>query len=177
MPTAIFLRAVNVGGTKVFRPAQLVKPLAHLGLVNIGAAGTFVVKERLSDTAIRAELMEHLPEGAEAFFAKGSEVAALVAKPPFPAKPFPDEHSRYITIFAKAPGTVKLPRDYPPGKDWECRVYAVQGRFLSSIRRMHSDPGTFPLKQLEKEFGARGTTRNWNTIVKVAAALSHRAMI
>jgi len=40
MASVVFLRGVNVGGHKTFRPSVLAKELTHLGLVNIGAAGT-----------------------------------------------------------------------------------------------------------------------------------------
>ena len=43
MALVVFLRGVNVGGHRTFRPTVLAKQLKHLGAVNIGAAGTFVV--------------------------------------------------------------------------------------------------------------------------------------
>ena len=46
MALVVFLRGVNVGGHRTFRPAALVKDLAHLDAVNIGAAGTFVIRRR-----------------------------------------------------------------------------------------------------------------------------------
>ena len=38
MALVVFLRGVNVGGHRTFKPAALVKQLAHLDAVNIGAA-------------------------------------------------------------------------------------------------------------------------------------------
>ena len=48
MSLVVFLRGVNVGGHKRFRPAALAKELVHLDAVNIGAAGTFVIRRRVS---------------------------------------------------------------------------------------------------------------------------------
>ena len=45
MALVVFLRGVNVGGHRTFRPSQLVKELADFDVVNIGAAGTFVVRK------------------------------------------------------------------------------------------------------------------------------------
>ena len=45
MPWVVFLRAVNVGGANRCRPAELAKQLAKFGVVNIGAVGTFLVRE------------------------------------------------------------------------------------------------------------------------------------
>src|ERR1700704_5607440 len=45
MSSVVFFRAVNVGGYQKFQPGKLAKELAEFGVVNIGAAGTFVVRE------------------------------------------------------------------------------------------------------------------------------------
>jgi hypothetical protein len=45
MSSVVFLRAVNVGGANRCRPAELAKQLAKFGVVNIGAVGTFLVRE------------------------------------------------------------------------------------------------------------------------------------
>jgi uncharacterized protein (DUF1697 family) len=39
----VLLRGLNVGGHRSFRPRVLADQLQHLGAVNIGAAGTFVI--------------------------------------------------------------------------------------------------------------------------------------
>jgi hypothetical protein len=45
MSSVVFLRAVNVGGANRCRPAELAKQLAKFSVVNIGAVGTFLVRE------------------------------------------------------------------------------------------------------------------------------------
>jgi uncharacterized protein (DUF1697 family) len=52
MPSVVFLRAVNVGGTNRCQPALLAKQLAEFGVVNIDAVGTFVVREDASEGAL-----------------------------------------------------------------------------------------------------------------------------
>ncbi len=54
MPHLVLLRGVNVGGHRTFSPARLAKDLSHLDAVNIGAAGTFVIREKVSVTELRA---------------------------------------------------------------------------------------------------------------------------
>jgi uncharacterized protein (DUF1697 family) len=46
MALVVLLRGVNVGGHKTFRPKRLAERLRDLDVVNIGAAGTFVVRRR-----------------------------------------------------------------------------------------------------------------------------------
>ena len=48
------------GGTK-FRPSLLAKSLTHLGFVNIGAAGTFVVRKPIARSVLRAEILRRMP--------------------------------------------------------------------------------------------------------------------
>jgi uncharacterized protein (DUF1697 family) len=44
MALVVFLRGVNVGGHRTFRPSILARELSDYGVVNVGAAGTFVDK-------------------------------------------------------------------------------------------------------------------------------------
>ena len=57
MALVVFLRGVNVGGHKRLRPSILAKELSHYDVVNVGAAGTFVVRKPGSRAKFRAELL------------------------------------------------------------------------------------------------------------------------
>lgn len=48
MALVVLLRGVNVGGHRTLRPTELAKELAGLDAVNIGAAGTFVIRRPLA---------------------------------------------------------------------------------------------------------------------------------
>ena len=48
MASVVFLRAANVGGHQTFHPKTLANDLAAFRVVNIGAAGTFVVRDNPS---------------------------------------------------------------------------------------------------------------------------------
>ena len=50
MPSVLFFRAVNVGGTNQCQPALIAKQLSKFHVVNIGAVGTFVVREAVSES-------------------------------------------------------------------------------------------------------------------------------
>lgn len=60
MARVVFLRGVNVGGHRSFRPTPLALALKHLGAVNIGAAGTLVIRGT-TNARIRAEIAGVLP--------------------------------------------------------------------------------------------------------------------
>ncbi len=57
MALVVFLRGVNVGGHRTFRPSILANELSGYGVVNVGAAGTFVVRKPGLRTKFRAELL------------------------------------------------------------------------------------------------------------------------
>src|SRR5881394_4230319 len=61
MRWVVFLRAVNVGGANRCQPALIAKELAKFGVVNIGAVGTFVVRENVSESVLRAAIAKKLP--------------------------------------------------------------------------------------------------------------------
>jgi len=75
----VFLRGLNVGGHRVFRPTMLAKQLQHLDAVNIGASGTFVVRQSVSRTKLRAEIASRLPFEAEIMICEGREIARLLS--------------------------------------------------------------------------------------------------
>jgi hypothetical protein len=61
MALVVFLRGVNVGGHRTIRPSILAGELSHYDVVNVGAAGTFVIRKPGSRTKFRAELLRKLP--------------------------------------------------------------------------------------------------------------------
>ena len=65
MASIVFLKGVNVGGHRTFRPSVLAKELAAYDVVNVGAAGTFVVRKPVSRANFLAELRRKLQLEAE----------------------------------------------------------------------------------------------------------------
>ena len=61
MRRVVFLRGVNVGKANRCQPAVIASQLSRLGVVNIGAVGTFVVREDVSESALRAAIAKKLP--------------------------------------------------------------------------------------------------------------------
>lgn len=56
MALVVLLRGINVGGHRRFRPAALARELKHLDAVNIGAAGTFVIRRPIAQAQLRAQV-------------------------------------------------------------------------------------------------------------------------
>src|ERR1700722_20409617 len=79
----VFLRGVNVGGHRTFRPTRLAEALKHLGAVNIGAAGTLVLRKSMTQSQARAEVARRLPFVSEIVVCQGRDIASLISTNPF----------------------------------------------------------------------------------------------
>jgi hypothetical protein len=61
MALIVFFRGINVGGHRTFRPSMLARELGAYDVVNVGAAGTLVVRKPGARTKFLAELRRKLP--------------------------------------------------------------------------------------------------------------------
>ncbi|HKQ19067.1 MAG TPA: DUF1697 domain-containing protein [Candidatus Eisenbacteria bacterium] len=170
MAWVVFLRGVNVGGHKAFRPSVVAKDLAQLDVVNIGAAGTFVVKKSVNSTLLRTELSRRLPFVAEFMICRARDVSDLGSEDPFP-RAGPDV-TRYVSVLSKRPRTlVPLPIRQPANDDWQVKVVEVRSVFALSLHRRVGRTLVYPNEVVEKHFGVPATTRNWNTVRAICDVL------
>jgi uncharacterized protein (DUF1697 family) len=169
----VFMRGVNVGGNRVFQPSILAKELAHLGVLNVGAAGTFVITGRCAQATLRAEFLKRMAFPAELMICRGRDVLDLVARDPFPKQALAGDMRRFVSVMARPPRTYPpLPLDIPAGGEWQVRFIEVSGRFALALWRRLGRSIVDPNGVAEKHFRVTSTTRNWNTIVRVAGILS-----
>jgi len=171
MALVVFLRGINVGGHRTFRPSILAEELSAYDVVNVGAAGTFVVSKPGSRAKFRAELLRKLPFLAELVFCDGRDLVRLEMENPFAAEPARPDFVRFVSILARA-GRVRpsIPITLPPGEEWFLRVVGCQNRFVFGVYRRHMKTIGY-LGQIDKLFGAPATTRNWNTIISIVRIL------
>jgi uncharacterized protein (DUF1697 family) len=173
MPSVVFLRGVNVGGTRVLQPSQLTKELAHLGVINVGAAGTFVVRSGGNHERLRAEFLRRLKFPAEIMICRGSDITRLVAEQPFPAVEWESEVRRFLSILSGPPRLrPELPLEVPVGESWQVRFFRISGRFALAWWRRLGRSFVDPNSVAERCLGVAATTRNWNTIVRIATVLN-----
>ena len=91
MAIVVFMRGINVGGHRRFRPSVLAKELSALEVVNVGAAGTLVVRRPGSRARLRAELVRKLPFEAEVALCDDRDLLQLEKENPFGIEgPHPD---------------------------------------------------------------------------------------
>jgi uncharacterized protein (DUF1697 family) len=170
----VFLRGVNVGGHRTFRPSQLAAQLRHLDAVNIGAAGTLVIRKRIGPSQLRAELARRLPFETEIVICHGRDVARLVSQDVFKGLPERKDVVWFVSVLSGRPRSApRLPLTLPPRGTWLLKVLARQDRFVIGLYRRQMKAIGY-LGSIDKLFGVPATTRNWNTIVAVGRVLDSR---
>ena len=171
MALVVFLRGVNVGGHRTFRPSALARELSDYDVVNVGAAGTFVVRKPRSRTKFRAALIGKLPLEPNVALCDGRDLLRLEMANPFGTQPSPPDVVRFVSILSKA-GAIRasLPVSFPSEGRWLVRVIASEGQFVFGMYRRHMKTIGY-LGQIDKLYGAPATTRNWNTIVAILRIL------
>jgi uncharacterized protein (DUF1697 family) len=171
MAQVVFLRGVNVGGNKTFRPSALAKELAEFDVVNVGAAGTFVVRGALSPAKLRSEVLRRLPFKAEVMVCRGRDLVALMRSEPF--RNVHDKDVRpFVCVMQKAPQKLPpLPLARPEGSKWEVKLLGVVGECALAVWRRQGKGILYPNEVVEKTFGQTATTRSWNTIVAICKIL------
>src|SRR5947209_18936276 len=85
MALIVFFRGINVGGHRSFRPSILARELGAYDVVNVGAAGTLIVRKPGPRTKFVAELRRRLPFEVEVAFCDGSDLIVLEMENPFGA--------------------------------------------------------------------------------------------
>jgi uncharacterized protein (DUF1697 family) len=171
MALVVFLRGINVGGHRTFRPSILARRLSGYDVVNVGAAGTFVVRKPGSRAKFRAALLRKLPFEAEVVLCGGRDLLLLEKENPFATEPSRLDVIRFVSILSKVGrGPADIPFTLPPNGEWFVRVIASKSRFVLGVYRRHMKTIGY-LGQIDKLFGAPATTRNWNTILAIVQIL------
>jgi uncharacterized protein (DUF1697 family) len=168
----VLLRGVNVGGHRIFRPTALTKDLAHLGAVNIGAAGTFVIRQPITQAQLRAELARRLPFDADVMICKGRNIVRLMARDYFAGLPARPDIVRFVSVLSRTPRSKPpTPMSLPSSGKWLLKILARDDRFVVGVYRRHMKAIGY-LGTLDRLFGVPATTRNWNTMTAIAKVVT-----
>ena len=171
MRWVVFLRGVNVGKANRCQPAMIASQLSKLGVINIGAVGTFVVRENVSESTLRAAIAKKLPFKCEIMICPARDIIKLASMDPFAEQPSDANITWFVNVLAKRlPSPPALPLCLPSDDDWLLKVIAIENRFVLGLYRRQMKAITY-LGKVEKLLGVPATTRNWNTIQKVAKIL------
>lgn len=171
MGWVVFLRAVNVGGANRCRPAVIAKDLAKFGVVNIGAVGTFVVREDVDEQALRAAVAKKLSFKCEIMICSARDVMKLVSRDPFSGQSSGPDITRFVNVLHKPiRSPFPLPLSLPSDSDWLLKILTIESRFVVGLYRRQMKAIGY-LGKVEKMLGVPTTNRSWNTIEKVVTIL------
>ena len=176
MALIVFFRGINVGGHRALCPSVLAKELGVYDAVNVGAAGTLVVRKPGLRTEFLAELRRKLPYEGTIACCDGRDLIRLEADNPFGAEPPRADIVQFVSILSEVGRTgVSLPIALPEDGDWLVRIIGSKNRLVYGVYRRHMKT-IGCLGQIDSLFGVPATTRSWNTILSVMRILkSHEA--
>jgi uncharacterized protein (DUF1697 family) len=171
MALVVFFRGINVGGHRTLRPSILAGELGAYDVVNVGAAGTLIVRNPGLRASFIAELRRKLPFEAEIACCDGRDLLRLEMENPFEPEPSRTDVVRFMSILSKA-GHCKAspPISIPEGEMWFVRIIGSKDRFVFGEYRRHMKTIGY-LGQIDELFGAPATTRSWNTMLSVMRIL------
>ena len=169
-----FLRGINVGGHTV-KKNQFVEIFSSLGLQNIAtviASGNIIFdteekNEKILTKKIEDKLKDVLGYPVPTMLRSSEEIKKLIELEPFRNLTLTKEIRRYVTFLAEDINQdFKLPFESTK-KDFI--ILAKTKREVFSVLIL-LEQGKTPevMNILEKEYGKNITTRNWNTIEKIA---------
>jgi uncharacterized protein (DUF1697 family) len=171
MALVVLLRGVNVGGHRTFRPTTLTGQLKHLDVVNIGAAGTFVIRQPGTRARVRAEFARRLPFDAEMMICEGREIVRMMSHNRFADQPVGPDIVHFVSVLSKSPRSApSTPMSFPASGKWLLKILARDNRFVFGLYRREMKAIAY-LGTLDRLFGVPATTRNWNTITAIANVL------
>ncbi len=167
---ALLLRAVNVGGRKLPMAdlRALLTELGHTGVQTILASGQAIVISDRKPADIAGELEKRLDSElglrSEVMIRSGRQLASIVEHNPYPGAG--QAGNKYGVVFFQSAVTAAQLEPLT-GKDW-----APDGFEARDSEIYLSLPNGFGVSKLAmsagKLKGNAGTTRNWNTVLKLA---------
>lgn len=178
MPTYVaLLRAVNLAGHNMVGMADLrelcgglgfqdARSLLQSGNLVFGATGATSAK---LEAALQAGAKKRLGLETDFFVRAAKEWEAIIAGNPFPREA-KDDPGHLVAMFLKdAPGkqSAAALRDAIAGRE----RFEIVGRQAYFVYPDGIGRSKLTTALIEKKLGTRGTGRNWNTVLKLGAAL------
>ena len=165
-----FLRGINVGGHKRIPMPELKKVFEKQGFLHVKTSlntGNVIFEgEKASTMAIPGML-----ENAFGFFIGTivlpfDDICKIVASNPFKSIEVSPERRLYVTFLAERSDS--QPEVPYFSADGSFRIIHHTNHAVFSVLDLGKTKTTDAMNILEKEFGKQITTRNYNTVVKIA---------
>lgn len=170
-----FLRAINVGGNRIIKMADLKQALETGGFQNVKtyiASGNVLITHPGTDhaeirDAIEALIAEHFGFDVDVMLRTHAAVRDMVANDPFGHVELGKTITGYVTLLYHPPDEA-LVAAIEALSDDVATLTVRNGEVFTTYYRERDSGRAEQGRNLEKLFKISGTTRNWNTIVKLA---------
>lgn len=171
-----FLRGINVGGHKKVKMEELKKTFEDSGFENVRtllASGNVLFSApAASESALARKIEKALVTGfgheIDVLIRKIAALQRLAEAKPFAGVKVTPQTRLYVTFLADKPKSgLKIPYQ---SSDKKFKIIRATASEVCSVLTLAPNSRTVDLMSiLEKEFGRKVTTRNWNTITKILA--------
>ena len=169
-----FLRGINVGGINIISMKDLVELFEKNGLKNVKtilASGNAIFESKeIAESGIIKKIEKAIKEKFDFEIVvqviRFEIIKKLVEKNPYAQYANNKNVHLYVTFLNNFDG--KLP--HVSGENFE--LLSFQNDLLFSVLDRQNGKSTDFMTFLNKTFGKKVTTRNWNTLVKIAAAVA-----
>jgi uncharacterized protein (DUF1697 family) len=169
-----FLRGINLGGHKQVKMDELRTMFESMGFQRVRTlvnSGNVLFETRAEATSalvkrIEQELKRTFGHEIAVILRTIREIQDLVDSNPFKKVRVTPQTRLYVTLLSEKPNSsINIPYESPE-KDF--KILSVDdGAVLTVVTLTPKRGTTEAMSLLEKEFGKRITTRNWNTITKI----------
>lgn len=171
-----FLRGINVGGHTI-KMDDLKKKFESFGFKNVKtllASGNVIFETSEKDvTALKKKIEEKLKAvygyDIETMLRSENQISELIHSDPFQKIPVTKMTRLYITFLAEKPNsTLQIPY-ISPQKDFT--ILKVTDDVIVSHLELIARGTIDAMNIVEKEYGKKVTTRNWNTVLRIGKVL------
>jgi uncharacterized protein (DUF1697 family) len=174
------LRGINVNGQKlikmdhlrsIFESMQVRQVRTYIQSGNV----LFEAEERSTDQvrqSIETKLKEELGYEVDVVVRTKSELERTIAQNPFGDMESPDDGKLYVSFLSKEPTAEAL--DVLASFQSDVDEYRADGREVYIRCRGQYGKSLFSNNFLEKKLGVTATTRNWQTVNKLASMAGSR---
>lgn len=179
MKYVALLRGINVGGNKKVPMTEVKKVFELLGFTRIHPllnSGNIIFQSSGKNTTILIKeieqaILKHFGFEVPVLLQTDTQIESLIKADPFKKIQVTPNTRLYVTFLSANPQSkLKIPYET---KERDFKIISTLDRAICSVLTLSKERGTIDcMKILEIEYGKKITTRNWNTVVKIAGIMN-----
>jgi uncharacterized protein (DUF1697 family) len=173
------LRGINVGGHKIIKMAALKELFESLGFADVRTyiqSGNVIFRSKEGGKQLRPKLQKELKAtfgfDVAVVIRTAEEMGKIIASTPFSPDTLAEHESLYVALLGGTPTEDAIEDLLACRSDVD--DFRLVGGEVYILLRQSSRQSLFSNSFLERKLGVPATTRNWNTIAKLAEMAAER---